>query len=294
MEKRKRKSSKLHLGVRFFTTILIGLVATPVVATTLLLMSQIPMSMALLYGTIPGIVFGGLVGAGIGGLNYIHSKQKLEKEINENENLWTEEENNNDKNQSLAEEKAKAKKEQREQKKAERKQQKEIKKQQKLENKQEKISEKIKKGFNEEKKRAKEESARRRNKVKKNKINDIDKENIVPFRKQESKKQQPESQTTSVKKETKPLSTYHLDKNNEPKTKTVLFSDPYNQMAKKQNPFNHNLTINEEKIVADVLARLTELNRQLEIAQQELIRLQQQLAELEKTNEYQTSKTKVK
>ena len=65
-------------------------------------------------------------------------------------------------------------------------------------------------------------------------------------------------------------------------------------MAKKQNPFNHNLTINEEKIVADVLARLTELNRQLEIAQQELIRLQQQLAELEKTNEYQTSKTKVK
>ena len=50
------------------------------------------MSMALLYGTIPGIVFGGLVGAGIGGLNYIHSKQKLEKEINENENLWTEEE----------------------------------------------------------------------------------------------------------------------------------------------------------------------------------------------------------
>lgn len=286
MENRKQKMTKSHLGARFFATILIGVVVTPIVATTLLIMSRIPISMALLYGAIPGIALGGLVGAGIGGLNYIYSKQKLEEEINEDENLVVEEKDNSDKKGTLVKEKAKVKKEQREKKKAERKQRKEAKKQQKLKNKQEKIAKKQKKGFHEEKKRTQETSTKRHNKVKKNEISNIDKENIVPLKKQESKKQQPESQTTSVKKEIKPLSTYHLDKNNNPNTKIVLFSDPYNQMAKKQNPFNHNLTINEEKIVADVLARLTELNHELEIAQQELIRIQQQLAEFEKMNEH--------
>ena len=69
------------------------------------------------------------------------------------------------------------------------------------------------------------------------------------------------------------------------KKNKVLFSDPYNQTAKTQRTLEHNLSINEEKIVTDVMARLEKLNRQLQEIQGEIEMLKQQLAVLDSVQE---------
>ena len=278
MEKKKIKRSKRHLGRRLLVSTLIGLIATPVIATLVLLtVIQLPIGMALPYGAILGTVFGGLVGVSAGGISYILGKQKLEAE-EEEEELTTNEGKSDEEENTLTKDKKKEKQEKREKKKAERQEKKEAKKQQKLIKKQEKASasltksnkkktESIKENSQEERKQTTEES------IQEYKTNSKDK----------PKNKSNDSQT--LPREQNQPTIYRLDKNMDPKKNKVLFSDPYNQTAKMQRTLEHNLSINEEKIVTDVMARLEKLNRQLQEIQGEIEMLKQQLAVLDSVQE---------
>ena len=91
----------------------------------------------------------------------------------------------------------------------------------------------------------------------------------------------PKKETTALQplsKDENQSSIYRFDKNIKPQENKILFSDPYNQTAKMRSLVSRNLSINEEKIVTDVMNRLEKLERQLQEIQREVEMVNQQLA----------------
>ena len=264
MRKRIKEKSTRHLGRHLLVPTLVGIVITPVIAVLeLLTIIELPITMALLYGTIPGVVFGGLVGVSIGGISYILNKQKLEAK----EELTVDEAKSNEEEKGLIKDK---KKEKREKKKSIRQAKKKIKQQESI-RKQEnalpslaendkKIVKRVQNTFQEGRRQASNDSLEKR------KISS----QTIP--KKETTALQPLSEDKNQS------SIYRFDKNINPKKNNILFSDPYNQTAKMRSLVSRNLSINEEKIVSDVMNRLEKLERQLQEIQREVEMVNQQLA----------------
>ena len=264
MRKRIKEKSTRHLGRHLLVPTLVGIVITPVIAVLeLLTIIELPITMALLYGTIPGVVFGGLVGVSIGGISYILNKQKLEAK----EELTVDEAKSNEEEKGLIKDK---KKEKREKKKTIRQAKKKIKQQESI-RKQEnalpslaendkKIVKRVQNTFQEGRRQASNDS------LEKHKISS----QTIPMK--ETTALQP------LSKDENQSSIYRFDKNIKPQENKILFSDPYNQTAKMRSLVSRNLSINEEKIVTDVMNRLEKLERQLQEIQREVEMVNQQLA----------------
>lgn len=299
MEKTELKKAKRHPVRRLFIYTLVGLGLFSIMATSGLILTGIPTSMTLLYGGIPGAVFGGLFGMGAGGISNIREKQKLEEYEDEyEEEEITQEEKNSDKDKKSRKGKKKTKNANREVKKALREEKKEEKRQQKL----------IKRQENEGRKRTKEESTRKRDTEGKSSITPPP---LPPRRKENPVHQEVKSSSSLSDKNTNvpslpgkdtnvsslldknkntnvsDFTTYRLKKDSV-KPKTVLFDDAYNQNYRSEAS---SLRINDEKMIMDIKNRLLELNRQLIQTQQEIYALQKQLSLLnEDTEEFQKVK----
>ena len=264
MRKRIKEKSTRHLGRHLLVPTLVGIVITPVIAVLeLLTIIELPITMALLYGTIPGVVFGGLVGVSIGGISYILNKQKLEAK----EELTVDEAKSNEEEKGLIKDKKKEKREKRKtirQAKKKIKQQESIRKQENalpsLAENDKKIVKRVQNTFQEGRRQASNDSLEKR------KISS----QTIP--KKETTALQPLSEDINQS------SIYRFDKNIKPQKNRILFSDPYNQTAKMRSLVSRNLSINEEKIVTDVMNRLEKLERQLQEIQREVEMVNQQLA----------------
>lgn len=264
MRKRIKEKSTRHLGRHLLVPTLVGIVITPVIAVLeLLTIIELPITMALLYGTIPGVVFGGLVGVSIGGISYILNKQKLEAK----EELTVDKAKSNEEEKGLIKDKKKEKREKKKtirQAKKKIKQQESIRKQEKalpsLAENDKKIVKRVQNAFQEGRRQASNDSLEKR------KISS----QTIP--KKETTALQPLSEDKNQS------SIYRFDKNINPKKNKILFSDPYNQTAKMRSSVSRNLSINEEKIVTDVMNRLEKLERQLQEIQREVEMVNQQLA----------------